>query len=56
MLDDESSTPPEQEAEAKAETKPKSKEVATSGEKGEYKSKSTEELKGLLQKIGRAHV
>ncbi|MBK7818187.1 MAG: bifunctional nuclease family protein [Sphingobacteriaceae bacterium] len=40
---------PEQEAEAKAETKPKSKEVATSGEKGEYKSKSTEELKGLLQ-------
>lgn len=49
VLDDESSTPPEQEAEAKAEVKSKSKEVSTSGEKGEYKSKSTEELKGLLQ-------
>lgn len=49
VLDDESSAAPEQEAEAKAEVKSKSKEVTTSGEKGEFKSKSTEELKGLLQ-------
>jgi bifunctional DNase/RNase len=48
VLDDESSTPPEQEAAekpAKSESKSKSKEE----DKGEYKSKSTEELKGLLQ-------
>jgi bifunctional DNase/RNase len=48
VLDDESSTPPEQETTekaTKAETKSKSKEE----DKGEYKSKSTEELKGLLQ-------
>ncbi len=50
VLDDESSTPPEQEAtETKKETKSKSKESSSSEDKGEYKSKSTEELKGLLQ-------
>jgi bifunctional DNase/RNase len=46
VLDDESSTPPEQEAE-KA-TKSESKK-AKEEDKGEYKSKSTEELKGMLQ-------
>jgi len=46
VLDDESSTPTEQEATEKAsKTESKAKEE----EKGEYKSKSTEELKGLLQ-------
>jgi len=46
VLDDESSAPPEQEAEKaiKSESK-KAKEE----DKGEYKSKSTEELKGMLQ-------
>lgn len=46
VLDDESSTPPEQETE-KA-TKSESKKTKDD-EKGEYKSKSTEELKGMLQ-------
>lgn len=44
VLDDESSAPAEIEG---SETEAESKE--TTGEKGEYKSKSTEELKGLLQ-------
>jgi bifunctional DNase/RNase len=45
VLDDESSAPPETEAK---EPSPEEKE-STPLEKGEYKSKSTEELKGLLQ-------
>ncbi len=45
VLDDESSGPPETEAK---ETKVEAKETA-SVEKGEFKTKSTEELKGLLQ-------
>jgi bifunctional DNase/RNase len=48
VLDDESSTPPEQETAEKA-TKSESKSKSKEEEKGEYKSKSTEELKGLLQ-------
>jgi len=45
VLDDESSGPPETESK---ETKEEEKETA-SVEKGEFKTKSTEELKGLLQ-------
>lgn len=48
VLDDETSTPPEQEPTEKA-TKSESKSKSKEEEKGEYKSKSTEELKGLLQ-------
>ncbi len=48
VLDDESSTPPEQETAEKA-TKSESKSKSKEEDKGEYKSKSTEELKGLLQ-------
>lgn len=48
VLDDESSTPPEQETTEKA-TKSESKSKTKEEDKGEYKSKSTEELKGLLQ-------